>query len=159
MRNMDFSHIEDDRARMVEIGDKEVIERESVASGKIRLREETIEAVRDGDVEKGNVLSTARVAGIQAVKRTWDDVPMCHQIPVTGVAVDFEFEEKAIGARVEVTTEARTGVEMEALNGVTRALLTVWDMVKSAEKDEDGNYPETSIQDVEVEKKLKGQSR
>lgn len=156
---MDFSHIEDDRARMVEIGDKDVLERESVASGKIRLREETIEAVRDGDVEKGNVLSTARVAGIQSVKRTWDDIPMCHQIPVTGVTVDFEFEDEAVEARVEVTTEARTGVEMEALNGVTGALLTVWDMVKSAEKDEDGQYPETRIEDIGVEKKTKGQSR
>jgi len=153
---MDFSHIEDDRARMVEIGDKDVVERESVASGKIRLREETVEAVREGDVEKGNVLATARVAGIQAVKRTWDEIPMCHQIPVTGVDIDFEFENDGIVGRVEVTTEARTGVEMEALNGVNRALLTVWDMVKSAEKDDDGGYPETRIEDIRVEEKLKG---
>lgn len=153
---MDFSHVRDGAVRMVDVGEKEAVRRESVASGRIRLREETVAAVRDGDVEKGDVLATARVAGVQAVKRTWDDVPMCHQIPVTGVVVEFEFEDDAVVARVEVTTEARTGVEMEALNGVTRSLLTVWDMVKSAEKDDEGGYPETRIEDVKVETKLKG---
>jgi len=137
------------------VTDKDDVRRESTASGKIRLRDETVDAVRDGEVEKGNVLSTARIAAVQAVKRTWDDIPMCHQIPVTGVDTSFEFEDDGIVARVTVTSTGKTGVEMEALNGATRALLTVWDMVKSAEKDEGGQYPETRISDVRVEEKVK----
>jgi cyclic pyranopterin phosphate synthase len=155
----EFTHIEDDEAQMVDVTEKEDVRRESTASGKIRLREETVMAIRDGDVEKGNVLSTARIAGVQAVKHTWEDVPMCHQIPVTGVDTEFEFDGDGIVARVQVTSTGKTGVEMEALNGVTRALLTVWDMVKSAEKDEDGQYPGTRIEDVRVEEKIKSQSR
>jgi len=155
----EFTHIEDDEAQMVDVTEKEDVRREATASGKIRLREETVAAIRDGDVEKGNVLSTARIAGIQAVKRTWDDIPMCHQIPVTGVDTEFEFDEDGIAARISVTSTGKTGVEMEALNGVTRALLTVWDMVKSAEKDDEGQYPETRIEDVRVEEKIKRQSR
>lgn len=154
----EFTHIEDGEAQMVDVTDKEDVRRESTASGKIRLRETTVAAVREGDVEKGNVHSTARIAAIQAVKHTWEDVPMCHQIPVTGVDTSFEFEEDAVVARVTVTSTGKTGVEMEALNGVTRALLTVWDMVKSAEKDDDGQYPEARIEDVTVDEKVKTQS-
>ncbi len=152
-----FTHIEDETAQMVDVTDKEDVRREATASGRIRLRPETVAAVRDGDVEKGNVLSTARVAAIRAVKHTWEDVPMCHQIPVTGIDTSFEIEDDGIGARVTVTSTGKTGVEMEALNGVTRALLTVWDMVKSAEKDDEGEYPETRIEDVRVEEKIKSQ--
>ncbi|MFP4174821.1 MAG: cyclic pyranopterin monophosphate synthase MoaC [Halobacteriales archaeon] len=155
----EFTHIEDGEAQMVDVTDKDDVRRESTASGRIRLRESTVDAIRDGDVEKGNVVSTARIAAIQAVKHTWEDVPMCHQIPVTGIDTSFEFEDTAVVARVEVTSTGKTGVEMEALNGVTRALLTVWDMVKSAEKNDDGEYPETRIEDVRVEEKVKGQSR
>jgi cyclic pyranopterin phosphate synthase len=155
----EFTHIEDGEAQMVDVTDKDDVRRESTASGKILLREDTVAAIRNGDVEKGNVVSTARIAAIQAVKRTWDEIPMCHQIPVTGIEVSFEFEDDAVIARVKVTSTGKTGVEMEALNGVTRALLTVWDMVKSAEKDDDGQYPETRIQDVRVEEKVKTQSR
>lgn len=151
----EFTHIEDGEAQMVDVTDKDDVRREATASGKIRLRDETVEAVREGDVEKGNVLSTARIAAIQAVKRTWDDIPMCHQIPVTGVDTSFEFEDDGIVARVTVTSTGKTGVEMEALNGATRALLTVWDMVKSAEKDAEGQYPKTRIGDVRVEEKIK----
>lgn len=151
----EFTHIEDGEAQMVDVTDKDDVRRESTASGRIRLREETATAVREGDVEKGNVLSTARIAAVQAVKHTWEDVPMCHQIPVTGVDTSFEFEEDAVVARVSVTSTGKTGVEMEALNGVTRALLTVWDMVKSAEKDDDGQYPEARIEDVTVDEKVK----
>ncbi|MFP4188501.1 MAG: cyclic pyranopterin monophosphate synthase MoaC [Halobacteriales archaeon] len=153
----EFTHIEDGEAQMVDVTDKDDVRRESTASGRIRLRESTVDAIRDGDVEKGNVVSTARIAAIQAVKHTWEDVPMCHQIPVTGIDTSFEFEDTAVVARVEVTSTGKTGVEMEALNGVTRALLTVWDMVKSAEKNDDGEYPETRIEDVRVEEKVKSQ--
>lgn len=152
-----FSHIDGDEAQMVNVSDKPDVRRSSVATGKIELRESTVEAVREGDVVKGNVLATARVAGIQAVKRTWDTVPMCHQIPVSDVSVGFEFEEDGIRARVEVRSTGKTGVEMEALNGVSTALLTVWDMVKSAEKEDAGGYPETAIGGVEVVEKVKGE--
>jgi cyclic pyranopterin phosphate synthase len=155
----EFTHIEDDAAQMVDVTEKDDVYREATASGKIRLHAATVKAIRDGEVEKGNVLSTARIAGIQAVKHTWEDVPMCHQIPVTGVDTRFEFEDDGVVARVSVTSTGKTGVEMEALNGVTRALLTVWDMVKSAEKDDEGQYPGTRIEDVRVEEKIKRQSR
>ena len=153
----EFTHIQDGEAQMVDVTEKDDVYRESTASGRIRLRESTVAAIREGDVEKGNVLSTARIAAIQAVKHTWEDVPMCHQIPVTGIDTGFELEDDAVVARGSVTSTGKTGVEMEALNGVTRALLTVWDMVKSAEKDGNGEYPETVIEDVRVNEKVKRQ--
>jgi cyclic pyranopterin phosphate synthase len=159
MTDEEFTHIEDGTAQMVDVTDKDDVRREATASGKIRLREETVTAIRDGDVEKGNVLSTARVAAVQAVKHTWEDIPMCHQIPVTGIDTEFEFDDDGVIACVTVTSTGKTGVEMEALNGVTRAVLTVWDMVKSAEKDDEGQYPETRIEGVRVEEKIKSQSR
>lgn len=140
---------------MVDIGQKEESIRRAVASGYIRLKTSTIEAIRHRQVEKGNVLAAARIAAVQAVKRTWDVIPMCHQIPITHVDVDFEIEADSVKTTVEVRSIGRTGVEMEALHGVSVALLTVWDMVKSAEKDETGNYPDTAIYDIRVEEKVK----
>jgi len=102
------------------------------------------------------VLATARVAAVLAIKKTPEIIPMCHQIPITAIDVDFEIGEKLISAEVEVRTVGKTGVEMEALTGVSAALLTIWDMVKSAEKDENGNYPNTSIRNIRVLEKLKG---
>lgn len=151
----EFSHVEGDRARMVDIGDKEPVDRRAVAVGTIRLRPTTVDAIRDGSVEKGQVLATARIAGIQAAKRTAEAIPMCHPLPLSSVDVRFELGEDRIEARVEVATTARTGVEMEALSGVSGALLTVWDMVKSAEKDDAGQFPETAIDDVRVVEKVK----
>lgn len=151
----EFSHVEDDRIRMVDLTEKVKRRRRAVARGTIDLRRSTVEAIEAGTVEKGNVLTTARIAGIQAAKRTAEDIPLCHHIPLTSVTVDFEAGETTLEAEVEVKTTARTGVEMEALNGVTRALLTVWDMVKSVEKDEDGQYPHTRIGDVNVVEKVK----
>ncbi|WP_292463657.1 cyclic pyranopterin monophosphate synthase MoaC [Methanolobus sp.] len=151
-----FTHIEDDRAVMVDISHKDTIARKAIASGEIVLGRSTIDDIRNGTVEKGNVLSTARVAAILAVKRTPELIPMCHQIPITGVDVDFSIEKDHISAVVEVRSVGRTGVEMEALTGVSTALLTIWDMVKSAEKDDTGNYPLTSIRDIKVLSKVKG---
>jgi cyclic pyranopterin phosphate synthase len=151
----EFSHVEGERASMVDVGDKPDVRRESVAVGEIELRPETIEAVSEEAAVKENVLPTARIAAIQAVKRTWDDIPMCHQIPITDVTVGFDLREEAIEARVTVASTGKTGVEMEALNGVSRALLTIWDMVKSVEKDDDGQYPETVMQGIRIERKLK----
>lgn len=141
---------------MVDISHKDTVTRMAIASGEIVLGKGTIESIRNGTVEKGNVLSTARVAAIMAVKRTPELIPMCHQIPITSVDVDFSIGEENISAMVEVRSVGRTGVEMEALTGVSTALLTIWDMVKSAEKDATGNYPFTCIRDIRVLSKTKG---
>lgn len=151
----EFSHVEGERARMVDIGAKEPVDRRAVAVGTIHLRPETVDAIRDGTVEKGQVLATARIAGIQAVKRTSEAIPMCHPLPLSSVDVQFDLGEEQIEVHVEVKTTARTGVEMEALSGVSGALLTVWDMVKSVEKDDAGGYPETVIDDIRVTEKVK----
>lgn len=151
-----FTHIEDDRAVMVDISNKDTVARKAVASGEIALGRDTIGNIRNGTVEKGNVLSTARIAAILAVKRTPELIPMCHQIPITSVDVDFSIEDDHVSAVVEVRSVGRTGVEMEALTGVSAALLTIWDMVKSAEKDDTGNYPLTCIRNIKVLSKVKG---
>jgi cyclic pyranopterin phosphate synthase len=151
-----LSHLKDDRAIMVDISGKDIIERYATAAGEILLSDLTIERIKNGTIEKGNVLVTARTAAILGVKRTPEMIPMCHQIPITGVDVNFSFHEGTIAATVEVRSVGRTGVEMEALTGVSIALLTVWDMVKSAEKDNTGNYPHTAIQNIKVLEKTKG---
>ena len=151
-----FTHIENDKAQMVDISGKGNVTREAVAAGKIFLRPETLAAIREGTVVKGNVLSTARVAATMAVKNTSNLIPMCHPIPISSVSVDFAEGDKCIEATVTVKMTGKTGVEMEALTGVSVALLTVWDMVKSAEKDKDGQYPVTAITDIRVLEKKKG---
>jgi cyclic pyranopterin phosphate synthase len=151
----EFSHIQDNRARMVDITSKSESKREAVASGRIYLRPETLRAIREGTVVKGNVLATARVAAALAVKETPRLIPMCHPIPVGSIEVDFTETNAYLQASVRVKSMGRTGVEMEALTGVGIALLTIWDMVKSAEKDEKGQYPETRIDDIRVIEKRK----
>ena len=140
---------------MVEITEKQALRRRAVASGVIRLKESTVEAISKGEVEKGDILTVARVAAIQAVKETPRAIPMCHPIPITGVEVAFELLSGQIRATVVVISVGRTGVEMEALAGVSAALLNIWDMVKSREKDETGNYPSTSIEEIRVVEKRK----
>ena len=144
------------RGGMVEITEKPVTGRRAVASGIIRLKGSTVESIREGGVKKGDVLTVARVAAIQAVKEAPRTIPMCHPIPITGVEVDFVLLPAAVRATVAVTSVGRTGVEMEALAGVSAALLNVWDMVKYLEKDGTGNYPSTSIEDIRVLEKRKG---
>lgn len=151
----EFSHVEGGTASMVDVSTKPDVYREATASGSIDLQPSTLDAIRGEGGVAEPVLSTARIAAIQAVKRTWDDIPMCHQLPVTDVSVSFAVGDTAIDATVSVTSTGKTGVEMEALNGVSRALLTVWDMVKAEEKDEAGQYPETRIGDIAVEEKRK----
>lgn len=157
MRSSDFTHVEGDRVRMVDVGAKEDVVRTARASGIIRLTRQTMDLIKTGSVKKGNVLATARIAAIQAAKHTWEMIPLCHQIPITGIDVDFEVGDTTIKAIVEVRSVGKTGVEMEALCAVSTALLTIWDMVKAVEKDETGNYPETRISDIIVEKKVKEQ--
>jgi cyclic pyranopterin phosphate synthase len=153
---VEFSHIRDDQARMVDVTGKEEITREAVATGRIYLRPGTLQAIREGTVVKGNVLATARVAATLAVKGTPRMIPMCHPIPIGAIEVGFTECETYIEASVRVKSRGRTGVEMEALTGVGIALLTIWDMVKSAEKDDLGQYPSTRINEIRVVEKKKG---
>ena len=158
MRSSDFTHVDGDKVKMVDVGGKDEVGRMARASGSIRLTKRTMELIKAGNVKKGNVLATARIAAIQAAKHTWESIPLCHQIPITGIDVDFEVGEDTIKAVVVVRCVGKTGVEMEALCGASMALLTIWDMVKAVEKDETGNYPETRISDIIVEKKVKESS-
>ena len=141
---------------MVDVGGKPVVVREAVAEGFLRLRAESVERIRKGDVEKGDVFAVARVAGVLAAKRTSELVPLCHPLRLTDVEVRLEVVDKA-RVRAEATVRAveRTGVEMEALVAVSVALLTVWDMVKPYEKDAAGQYPVTKIEGVRVLRKVK----
>ncbi|MCK9564543.1 MAG: cyclic pyranopterin monophosphate synthase MoaC [Methanothrix sp.] len=142
-------------AGMVDITLKPAVFRKATAAGSIRLQEATVEAIKSGQVKKGDVLTTARLAAILAVKDTPRLIPLCHPIPITGLEVNFEIEERRVRAIVTVTSVGKTGVEMEALTGVAVALLNVWDMVKYLEKDETGNYPETEIDEIMVCEKRK----
>ena len=150
-----FTHIQDDMVRMVDITAKGEVIREARATGKIYLKHETLRAIREGTVVKGNVLATAMVAATLAVKETPRLIHMCHTILISGVEVIFKETEDYIRADVLVRSRGQTGVEMEALTGVGIALLTIWDMVKSAEKDEAGQYPVTRIEDIHVVEKRK----
>jgi len=142
-------------AKMVDISKKEDVIRIAVAEGYIKLKEETVKAVKDGKVPKGDVLTVASIAAMLAVKKTPELIPMCHPIPITSVDVDFEINDEGIKVRCIVKSVGKTGVEMEALTGVSVALLTIWDMVKALEKDESGNYPHTRIDRIRVIEKVK----
>ncbi|MEM4280380.1 MAG: cyclic pyranopterin monophosphate synthase MoaC [Archaeoglobaceae archaeon] len=152
---MEFTHVKGEKAKMVDISEKGEVLRIAVAEGFIRLKKRTIEAILKNEVAKGNVIAVANVAGVMAVKKTPEVIPMCHQIPITSIDFDFKVLENGIRVVCTVKAIAKTGVEMEALNGVSVALLTIWDMVKSLEKDETGNYPETAIERIVVLEKKK----
>ncbi len=150
-----FTHLTEKGVHMVEVGEKSTIKRSAIASGTINLKEETINLIQNQEIKKGNVLTTAQIAAIGAVKNTSNLIPLCHPLPVTGIEVEFELEKTSIHVVVNVTCTGQTGVEMEAITGVSVALLTIWDMVKSVEKDTDGQYPDTHISDIRVLKKEK----
>lgn len=144
---------------MVDITSKEIVYREAVAEGVIRLREETIKMVLEGRIEKGDVFTTSRIAAINAVKNTWNILPLCHNIPITHVQVDYKvIDGERIKVIVKVKTAAKTGVEMEALTGAAVALLNIWDMVKKYEKDPQGQYPHTRIEYIRVVSKKKAEA-
>jgi cyclic pyranopterin phosphate synthase len=145
-----------DPFNMVDITGKEDVPRTAKAFGRIFLKKETIKAIKVGKVKKGDPLAVAEVACIQAVKKTSDIIPMCHNIPISSVNAEFTVGDDYIEASCNVTTTYKTGVEMEALTGVSVALLTIWDMVKYIEKDEAGQYPSTRITDISVTEKRKG---
>jgi cyclic pyranopterin phosphate synthase len=143
---------------MVNITEKKEVPRTAEAIGRITLMKGTIKAIREGKVKKGNPLAIAEIACIQAVKKTPDLIPMCHNIPIDAVNTNFDVCDDYVEARCRVSATYKTGVEMEALTGVSVALLTIWDMVKYLEKDEGGQYPSTKISDIRVIEKRKGQS-
>jgi len=141
---------------MVDISEKPEIYREATATGTIRLKPETIKLISEGKIAKGDPLHTAKIAGILAAKKTSELIPLCHPLPITNVDIKIEIIDKT---RVEVTstvkTKAQTGVEMEALTATATSLLTIWDMVKQYEKDAEGQYPTTAIENIRVVKKVK----
>lgn len=140
---------------IVNIASKSPSERIAIAGGSIILQPKTIEQIKLKQIVKGDVLEIARVAGINAVKKTADIIPLCHQLLIEGVTIVWDMGEDNLDVRVEVNALAKTGVEMEALAGVTAALLTVWDMVKYLEKDEQGQYPTARIEGIRVIEKIK----
>ncbi|MGQ9479240.1 MAG: cyclic pyranopterin monophosphate synthase MoaC [Thermoproteota archaeon] len=140
---------------MIDITSKKTSRRTAVARGRIRLRSETLAAIRSGRISKGDVFSVAKVSGILAAKKTSELIPGCHPIPITHIAIDFQMEGSTIVATCRVSSESKTGVEMEALTSVSIALLTVWDMVKEMEKDDNGQYPYTAVESIIVERKVK----
>ena len=124
------------QTHMVDVGAKAETEREAIAAGQVLMQPETLRLLREGNLPKGDVLGTARVAGIMAAKRTAELIPLCHQLQLTKVSVEFEFNEAA--STVEITATVRckgqTGVEMEALTAVSVAALTIYDMAKAVER-------------------------
>ena len=144
-----FSHLDaTGAARMVDVGHKPAQHRIAVAEGLVRCQPQTIAALRDRALPKGDVLTVAKIAGIQAAKRTDALIPLCHSLPLDAVEMEFTIEDDAIRIRAEVHTTARTGVEMEALTAVSIAALTIYDMCKAVDK-------LMLIGDIRVTKKLK----
>ena len=141
--------------RMIDVSKKSVVHREAEAEGKIYLKKDTIKAIKEERIKKGNPLAAAEISCILAVKKTQELIPLCHPIPLTSINVGFDIEESSLRIWCRVTADYKTGVEMEALTGVTAGLLTVWDMVKYLEKDEGGQYPSTFISEVRVIEKRK----
>jgi cyclic pyranopterin phosphate synthase len=131
----ELTHIDEaGNARMVDVGDKDVTDRRAVARAVVRMAPETVAAVRSGDAPKGDVLGTARIAGIQAAKRTSELIPLCHPLPLSFVDVRLELVEDGVEIETEARTTGQTGVEMEALTAASVAALTVYDMVKGIER-------------------------
>jgi cyclic pyranopterin phosphate synthase len=129
-----FTHIDESgRPRMVDVGEKADTQREASARGEVLMRPETLAAIREGRLAKGDVLATAQVAAVMAAKRTWEIIPMCHPLLLTGVGISFELDEARSAVKIAATvrTTGKTGVEMEALTAVSAAALTIYDMCKA----------------------------
>ncbi|ONI47549.1 molybdenum cofactor biosynthesis protein C [Candidatus Epulonipiscium fishelsonii] len=149
-----FSHFDDaGNAIMVDVSDKDVTTRIAVACGSIKVNNEVIQSIKNKTAKKGDVLGVARVAGIMGVKQTSNLIPMCHPLLISKTSIDFEIDEEQNIIMVEcsVKIEGKTGVEMEALNGVTTALLTIYDMCKAVDK-------EMIIQNILLKEKMGGRS-
>ena len=150
----DFTHFnEEGRARMVDVSDKSATRRAAVAFGRVLVNRETFDLIRSGGLAKGDVLTTAQIGGIMGAKHTPDLIPMCHPLPITGVDIDFQMNEKDLAVEITATAKctAVTGVEMEAMTAVSIAALTVYDMCKAVQKD-------MVISDIRLLKKTGGKS-
>ncbi|MBP2172982.1 cyclic pyranopterin monophosphate synthase MoaC [Methanococcus voltae] len=152
-----LTHVDENGVKIVDISKKNDVYRECTAKGLIKLKSSTIKAIVKNEIAKGDVLTTAQVAGTMAVKNTSNMIPMCHPVPITSVKVRFDINEKenTVEAVCNVKSTYKTGIEMESLTGVSVALLTIWDMVKAVEKDENGQYPDTNIFNIRVVEKIK----
>lgn len=139
------------RAHMVEVGDKDITKRTAIARGKIIMKDETLQRIKDGLIKKGDVLSVAQVGGIMGAKKTSELIPMCHNISLTGADIRFQFIHNGVEVEAEVNSTGKTGVEMEALTAVSLACLTIYDMCKAIDKD-------MEIQDIMLIKKTGGKS-
>lgn len=130
-----LTHIDTDgTARMVDVGAKPETQRLAIVSGRIRMTASALSAIRAGDAPKGDVLGTARIAGIMAAKRTGELIPMCHPLMLDAVNIDFAFEDDAVRATATASLTGRTGVEMEAITATSIALVTIYDMAKALDK-------------------------
>lgn len=151
---MSFTHFDESgRARMVDVGYKDDTERIAVATGYVRMRGETLEAIIEGRMKKGDVLAVAQVAGIMAAKKTFELIPMCHNILITGCNIDFKIDRESATIYIEsrVKTRGKTGVEMEALTAVSVCALTIYDMCKAMDR-------EMVIGDIKLMEKNGGKS-
>jgi len=142
---------EDGMAHMVEVGDKDITRRTATARGKIIMKEETLQRIKDGLIKKGDVLSVAQVGGIMGAKKTSELIPMCHNISLTGADIRFQFIDNGVEVEAEVNATDKTGVEMEALTAVSLACLTIYDMCKAIDKG-------MEIQDIMLIRKAGGRS-
>jgi len=144
---------------IIPVGHKPIVSRFAVATGVLELSTDSADAIRNGLVAKGDVLEASMVAAIQAVKETPRAIPHCHVIPIEGCSVTWDWEDDALRCTVSVSAHWKTGVEMEALCGVSTGLLCAWDMIKSLEKDSEGQYPMTRIRDIRVLEKRKDEAQ
>ena len=142
---------------VVDITQKKVVLRSAVATGILKLSQKSLEAISSNQVKKGDVIEASTIAAIQAVKETPRIIPHCHPIPLEGCKVDWELLENALHCTVSVTAHYKTGIEMEAITGVCAGLLCALDMVKSYEKDADGQYPNSEICQVRIVEKYKSE--
>jgi cyclic pyranopterin phosphate synthase len=141
---------------MVDVSGKAEIVREAKATGTIKLKPETVNLIKEEKIAKGNPLYTAKIAGVLAAKKTSELIPLCHPLPLTSVEVEAKILDKTtVEVTATIKTKAQTGVEMEALAATSVGLLTIWDMVKQYEKDANGQYPTTVIENIHVVRKLK----
>ena len=149
-----FTHLDDKgRVRMVDVTAKKATDRRAVARGFVKMQSATLEKIVDRKIKKGNVLETARIAGVMAAKRTADLIPMCHPLNLTHISVDFHPDDSRSGIQIEATARlvGQTGVEMEALTAVSTAALTIYDMCKSYDR-------QMTISDIHLAEKTGGKS-
>jgi len=143
---------------MIDISEKEDMHRVATAYGEIVLKKETLIAIEEKTVKKGDVIEVSKISGINAAKSTFLNIPHCHPIPISYVEPTIEMKKDRIAVKCTVKAYYKTGVEMEALSCATSMLLTIWDMVKYLEKDSNGNYMDTRITNIKVIEKWKGKN-